>query len=235
MARIKLGALAQDVRGSLNGTVFSRNRGGAYVRSKVSPVQPISKWSGLVRCIFPAISAHWSTVLTDAQRQGWEAWAATHPIANVFGDAVILSGVACYMRVNAYLRMCGCAYLSGAPTTFAVADIGTPAIVATAAVGVLSLKIAAGRALTGDEGVMGFLTEPLSGSRAPQQGDYKMLNLSSLTSWQNADPLDSRVLERIPGITWAVGQRVGIYVAVLNKVTGAVSSWVPVIHTITAP
>jgi hypothetical protein len=235
MALIKLGGLAQDVRGSLNGSVFSRNRGGAYVRTKVSPVQPLSKWSGLVRCVFPSISAHWSTVLTAAQRADWEAWAATHPIANVFGDAVILSGVACYMRINAYLRMCGCAYLAGAPTTFAVADPGTPAIVATAVVGVLSLKIAAGRALTGDEGMMGFLTAPLQASRKVQNSDYKMLNLSSMSSWQNADPLDSRVLDRLPLTSWAVGQRIGILCAVLNKVTGATSSWIPVVHTITAP
>lgn len=235
MALVKLGGLAQDVRGSLNGSVFSRNRGGAYVRTKVSPVQPISRWSGLVRCIFPAISARWSTVLTDIQRTDWEAWAATHPIANVFGDAIILSGVACYMRVVAYLRMCGCGYLSAAPTTFAVADPGTPVVVATALAGVLTLSVAAGRALTADEGNMVYLTKPLSGSRAPQQGDYKLLNLASLTSFQNADPLGSQVLIRIPNTTWVVGQRIGVYFAVINKVTGAVSAWVPVVHVITAP
>jgi hypothetical protein len=235
MALIKMGALAQDVRGSLNGSVFSRNRGGAYVRSKVSPVQPISKWSGLVRCIFAAISRQWSSTLTDAYRANWEAFSAVHPIANVFGDSVILSGVACYLKVNAYLRMCGCAYLSDVPATFVVADIGVPTVVGTAAGGHIALAVSVGRALTGDEGIMVYCTAPLVGSRAPQQGDYKMLNLVGFDTYLNGTAIGGVVEVRIPNISWTVGDKIGLYVAVLNKVTGATSPWVPVLHTLTAP
>src|SRR5438094_3122359 len=100
MARVKLGGLAQDVRGTLNGNVFSRNRGGAYVRTKVSPVQPVSAFSSLARSIFAALSQAWSTDLSDVERAAWEAFAAVHPFVIVFGDAIVLSGIAFYQSVN---------------------------------------------------------------------------------------------------------------------------------------
>ncbi len=38
MAKIKMTAIVADIRNKLNGTVFAKNRGGAYMRTKVTPV-----------------------------------------------------------------------------------------------------------------------------------------------------------------------------------------------------
>ena len=40
MAKIKMTAIVADMRNKLNGSVFSRNRGGAYIRTKVTPINP---------------------------------------------------------------------------------------------------------------------------------------------------------------------------------------------------
>ena len=40
MAKILTTAIVADIRNKLNGSVFSKNRYGAYVRTKVTPVNP---------------------------------------------------------------------------------------------------------------------------------------------------------------------------------------------------
>lgn len=100
MAKIKLGALANDVRGSVAGQTFSRGRYGAYSRQKVSGVQPRTARQMDVRAIFAEVSQLWRT-LTAAQQAAWNAWATNHPIVDVFGDAQILAGNAAFTKVNA--------------------------------------------------------------------------------------------------------------------------------------
>ena len=40
MAKIKFGMMMTDASGKLGGQVFSKNRGGSYVRTKVTPTNP---------------------------------------------------------------------------------------------------------------------------------------------------------------------------------------------------
>lgn len=100
MAKVKLGALAQDVRGSLAGSTFSRNKGGSYVRQKVSPVQPRTALQLQQRSILSQVSKAWRN-LDAATRAAWDAWAQTHPVLDVFGDSLKLSGISAYSRINA--------------------------------------------------------------------------------------------------------------------------------------
>jgi len=40
MAIIKFSAIVSDARGKIGGNVFSRNKGGSYIRSYVKPINP---------------------------------------------------------------------------------------------------------------------------------------------------------------------------------------------------
>lgn len=225
MALIKLGALAQDVRGSLNGTTFSRNRGGAYVRSKVSPVQPVSGFADLARSIFAAVSQRWSGVLTDAQRAGWDAWSATHPFINVFGDAIILSGVAMYQAVNRRNGQIGEAYIDDAPASWTVEDIGTATIVITAAAGILTVfTIAVGRALEADEVLYIFATPPLIGARSVQNNDFRLLNTPTTGGGTLPFAHPAWLQTRFDPIIWVAGNRLAVRVQAINTVTGGSSA-----------
>ena len=102
MALIKLGALAQDVRGSIAGTTFSKSRAGATTRQKVSPVQPSTERQRTVRSNLTTISQAWRN-LTDAAQGAWNTWAQNHPIPNVFGDPIKLAGNGAFLKVNADL------------------------------------------------------------------------------------------------------------------------------------
>lgn len=114
MAKIKLGALAQDARGSIAGTTFSKGRYGSYSRQKVSPVQPRTARQLAQRAIFSEASQGWRS-LTSAQRAQWDTWAGNHPVVNVFGDAQTLAGNAAYVRVNAMRRTAGIATTAAPP------------------------------------------------------------------------------------------------------------------------
>lgn len=99
MAKVKFGMFMTDARGKVGGQVFSKNRSGSYVRTKVTPSNPRTSAQSLVRQSLGAISASWSG-LTDAQINGWNGavqnWAST----NIFGDSANPSGKSLFVKLN---------------------------------------------------------------------------------------------------------------------------------------
>jgi hypothetical protein len=114
MANIKYGHLISEARGKLNGSVFSRNTYGAYMRQKVSPIQPRTARQQQVRQSLAAIASSWRD-LTQTQRDGWNALAQQVTRINVFGDNVPLSGFNLYGRLNRNVVEAGGTLISDAP------------------------------------------------------------------------------------------------------------------------
>ena len=106
MAKVKLGALAQDVRGTIAGQTFSRNKGGSYVRQKVSGTQPQTARQTAQRSILSQVSIAWAN--TEATTRAlWYAYAENNPVLDVFGDALKLNGAAVFAKLNAIRVTCG--------------------------------------------------------------------------------------------------------------------------------
>lgn len=122
MAKILFTAVVADMRNKLNGTVFSKNRYGAYARTKVTPVNPQSDAQQLVRGRFGARSASWRG-LTEAQRQSWIDGAASFPTFDIFGNSKILSGQALYGKLNLNLAQAGQAAIASCPAPVAVPSL----------------------------------------------------------------------------------------------------------------
>lgn len=99
MAITKFGNFIVDARGSINGNVYSKNKYGSYVRTKVTPVNPQTTYQQEVRSFFANQSQAWRA-LTQAQRDAWNAAAPDFTRTNIFGDNVPLSGFNLYMRLN---------------------------------------------------------------------------------------------------------------------------------------
>lgn len=114
MANIKYGHLISEARGSLNGSVFSRNTYGAYMRAKVSPVQPRTTRQQEVRQRMAQIASAWRG-LTQLQRDGWASLAQQVTRINVFGDNVPLTGFNLFMRLNRNIFEAGGSLLADAP------------------------------------------------------------------------------------------------------------------------
>lgn len=114
MALIKLTAIVDNISGKLNGTVFAKNKGGHYMRSKSMPSNPKTSFQTAVRARFGAIAQLWGA-LTQAQRNAWNAMASEFPYTNRLGDTKILSGFALHQKLNTNLAVIGADAISNPP------------------------------------------------------------------------------------------------------------------------
>lgn len=105
---------AVDGRGKIGGTVGSRNRSGAYLRVKVTPVNPQSVAQMAVRSILAALAAGWAALL-QAERDTWDAATYRWQRTDIFGDLREPTGQQLYMRLNASLENAGLPTLTVAP------------------------------------------------------------------------------------------------------------------------
>lgn len=112
--KIKWGALVVDGRGKLGGHVAAQNRGGSYLRTKVTPSNPQSTFQTGVRNLFGSISAGWSDLTAD-QRNAWNNAVDSWKKTNIFGDLKIPSGKALYQRLNQQAQVVGYPVLSLPP------------------------------------------------------------------------------------------------------------------------
>lgn len=225
MALIKFGNAVQDARGSLGGTVYSRNRGGAYIRSKVSACQPVSAFSSAARAIFKAVAQYWAVTLSDAQRAAWDTFATFHPYVNVFGDSIQLSGIAMFEAVNRSIRQIGADWIDDPPDTFAVADLGDTAAVITAAGGIpTDAQITIGRALEYAEGLYVFATNPAPWTQKVQKTDFKLVNTPASGLYDVSADFSDDLILRMPGQVWTTGQNTNLKIMAMSSLTGARSA-----------
>lgn len=114
MAKIKFGMMMTDARGKLGGQVFSKNRAGAYVRTKVTPSNPRTIAQMESRAILGAQSSAWNQ-LTDPQRLTWEGAVENWKKTDIFGDLKTPSGKSLFVRINKNLEQSGQAVVLVAP------------------------------------------------------------------------------------------------------------------------
>ncbi len=106
MAIISPGPLAAAVSGSLGGTVFSHNAGGAYVRNRSIPTNPDTLPQQEIRAILSSQSQSWAD-RTAAERAAWENWATQNPVTNALGNSINLSGHQSYIKLRCRQQLAG--------------------------------------------------------------------------------------------------------------------------------
>lgn len=106
MALIRFSNLVNDIRGAAGGNVFARNRSGAYVRNRTTPLNPQSTGQMIARASFGSLSQAWRT-LTEAQRLAWADAAPEYPYLNKLGESRNYSGEQLYMKLNRNLQAAG--------------------------------------------------------------------------------------------------------------------------------
>ena len=90
----------QQRSGSIGGTVWSRNRFGAYIRNRSVPVNPNTDRQVAVRNIVRALTIAWQNTLTSAQRAAWNVYASNVVWLNRLGQSVNLTGLNHFIRSN---------------------------------------------------------------------------------------------------------------------------------------
>ena len=140
MALIKLGGGIADIRGSIGGTVFSRNRYGAIARNRTIPVDPGTALQMTVRAYMGAVREAYFNILTDVQRSEWVTYANNVEMSNRLGESIKLTGYNMYCRTNIALLNAGMTRIDDAPTVFALAEMdGSTVSTVTAAANEISL------------------------------------------------------------------------------------------------
>jgi len=93
-----------DARGKLGGQVFSKNRGGSFVRTKVTPANPQTSSQSLARSRFALLNNRWNE-LTEEQRIAWNAIVGEYSRTDIFGDLRNPTGKNLFVGLNSNLIM----------------------------------------------------------------------------------------------------------------------------------
>lgn len=95
--KIKFGSIVTDGSGKLGGHVYSKNRGGNYIRTNKVPSNPRTAAQILARSRFGIASAGWKD-LSELQRNAWAEFAANNPFTDSLGDQRHLSASSAFTR-----------------------------------------------------------------------------------------------------------------------------------------
>ncbi len=131
MALIKFGGGITEMRGSIAGNVFSRNRSGAYARARTKPVNPNTDRQVVVRACMAFLTDRWAATLTAGQRAAWNLYASNVVMSNKLGESINLSGFNHYLRSNMIRKQTTQVIIDDGPVVFEIPE-GDPTYSITA-------------------------------------------------------------------------------------------------------
>lgn len=126
--KIKFGSLVVAGSGKIGGHVAAKNRGGAYLRTKVTPLNPNTAAQAGARSLLASLSTAWAG-LTDAQRKSWNDAVASFATTDIFGDLRNPSGINLFVKLNANLSNSGQTLIDNAPEKIEVPFLGVSSVV----------------------------------------------------------------------------------------------------------
>jgi hypothetical protein len=112
--KAKFGAIVVDGRGKIGGHVASKNKAGAFFRTKVTPINNDTTYQNLVRTIFGSVSQAWAS-LTFAQRKEWNSAVSKWTRTDVFGDIRVPSGKQLHQRLSTQAQIAGYSAIATVP------------------------------------------------------------------------------------------------------------------------
>ena len=176
MATIKTSALIADIRGSVGGNVFARNKAGLYARARIKPLNPRSALQQLRRAKLSAAAAYWSQ-LTAQVRADWQAYATNTSWTNRLGDSINIGGEAAFIRLVALWLMHSSTIPTAAPTAYghASATISTVTAVTTTQIATITEPSAGWDKDTDDDVLLIFAAMPQPASRAMAPNRFQFM------------------------------------------------------------
>lgn len=121
--KIRLSALATDIKGKSNGSVFSKNSGGTYFRTTQNGGGRKSQNWQIQKGKLSALAQSWKQ-LTDDEQTAWNEAVNEYPTLNAWGESRIPSGYELFMRLNGVLSSANKALLSVPVAPRSLPDMG---------------------------------------------------------------------------------------------------------------
>jgi hypothetical protein len=221
MARVLFGGGVADIRGKWNGQVFGRNKGGAIMRTKVTPINPNTTFQSTQRAYMSNIAKAWAANLTDDQRKGWQTYGQILGTMSIFGNRLILSGIAVYQRINRIILAAGGTRIDDAPTSNDIQNITSGGLAVSSGGGTLTFTFAPTPYSAG-QGLYIFSTPPMSPGILNFTPQLRLIGYFDTA----ASPLNITAawVARFGAVPAAPGQAIGLSVRALDIGTGAVSA-----------
>jgi hypothetical protein len=164
--------------GSIAGTVFSRNAGGMYVRSRANPTNPNTDAQQAVRDAMRQLVVAWTSELDDGQRDAWNTYAFNTPTLNKLGEPTTKTGQQMYIRGNIARIQAVMTRADDAPSVFNVGDFTPPgAITADASASniVIPFEDADEWANEDDSAMLVYQSRPQNATRTFGKGPFQLL------------------------------------------------------------
>jgi len=127
------GTIIGEASGSYASNTFSHNRGGQYIRQRAVPVNPNTAQQQAIRNTLALLTSNWSSVLTAAQRAGWDTYATNVPISDTLGEPRNIGGIGQYCRSNVARVQVGLARIDTAPGVYNLGSFTNPTLGAISA------------------------------------------------------------------------------------------------------
>ena len=131
--------LLATASGSTGGCTYSHNRYGLYIRNRSIPVNTNTTFQQAVRANFAALTTAWASTLTQAQRDGWNAYAAIVPRNDAQGAPQFVTGANWYIALNAVRMAAALVRTDTAPIILSMATLTPPTFTLVASTGVATV------------------------------------------------------------------------------------------------
>lgn len=217
--KIKWGAIVVAGSGKVGGHVAARNRAGAYIRTKVTPVNPQTISQISVRNGFTSNSQSWRG-LTQAQRNAWNGAVEDFKRTDIFGDLKAPSGFNLYMRLNNNLLAAGQSVISSPPLPSAVFAFTSLSVVANTTGATLTATFAA--AIPAGVSVLVLATPGVSAGKNFVKSEFRQIGILTVadTSPEDIAAIYGTKFGALP----TIGKKVFIGFKVVDNVTGLTST-----------
>ena len=217
-AKFTPGAIISEMRGKVAATVYTKNKAGAAIRNRTTPINRRSVGQTQKRQELSSLSSLWRG-LTQAQIDGWNSAAASFPQQDSLGQTIFLTGAQLYIRCNANLILIGEATISDAPT---------PASFAVLAVGAIAFDASSGSAtvaFTPTPVPAGFqlvirATRPLSAGKSfVGSSEFRFVQAIAAAGTSPAN-IAAAYIAVFGAITGSAGQKVFIEIFLMEEASG---------------
>lgn len=117
MAKISFASPVDEIRGTLNGLVYSSNLAGSYIRRRQNSRTTKTPNRQAAQLNLSDLATQWADI-TQEQRDDWDTWAAAAPQEHTdsLGNAYYLSGFQSFIEVNLWRRYVDDTLQAAAPT-----------------------------------------------------------------------------------------------------------------------
>lgn len=222
--KMKFGAMIVDGRGKIGGHVASKNRAGAYLRTKVTPANPNTSFQAEVRNRLSNLATLWGTI-GAAAILAWNNAVEHYKKTDIFGDLKNPSGFNLYQRLNNNLAQIGVAPITLPLLPAATAVITTGVLTAVHA-GAISVTFTTDPVFTAHDMVVDA-TPALTPGKSFVKSEFRRIGTYSAVAAHVLDLATEYNLKF--GAVGAAGQQIFVRLKMINKTTG--QAGIPVIYS----